>query len=177
MIRTDKLGKSYGRVNALRGLDLQVEAGEIYGLLGPDGAGRTTALRRLLDLVRPGAGSIAIFGLDRATQPVAMVVPDEPGSGLDPVVRREFHDHPREFTGAVLFSSPVLSEVEHVAGRVGILPGGELPGVREASVGMLIGQASAAVTAALAAPFGAVTLAGGSAFGRRGLAAAAGIGV
>ena len=72
VIRTDKLGKSYGQVRALRGLDLCVEPGEIYGLLGPNGAGKTTTLRLLLDLIRPSTGTISIFGLDLTTHSVAI---------------------------------------------------------------------------------------------------------
>ena len=52
-----QLTKSYGSVEALRGLDLEVQPGEIFGFLGPNGAGKTTTIRCLLDLIRPDGGT------------------------------------------------------------------------------------------------------------------------
>lgn len=63
MIRTWKLGKSYGSKPAVVGLDLDVKPGEIYGLVGPDGAGKTTTIRLLCGALRPTAGSVEIAGV------------------------------------------------------------------------------------------------------------------
>ncbi len=63
-IRTERLTKSYGPVRALDGLDLEVRVGEVYGYLGPNGSGKTTTIRLLLDLIRPTSGSVTVFGLD-----------------------------------------------------------------------------------------------------------------
>ena len=52
-----------GRTAAVRGLDLEVRSGEILGLLGPDGAGKTTTIKMLLGLQRPDRGSIRLLGL------------------------------------------------------------------------------------------------------------------
>ena len=52
-----------GRTPAVRGLDLVVRPGEILGLLGPDGAGKTTTIKMLLGLQRPDQGTIRLFGL------------------------------------------------------------------------------------------------------------------
>ena len=71
-IMTQGLTKSYGRVQALRGVDLEVRRGEIFGFLGPNGAGKTTTIRCLLDLIRPQGGTIRILGLDPQAEPVAV---------------------------------------------------------------------------------------------------------
>ncbi len=58
------LHKSYGIVKALRGVNLEVHAGEIFGFLGPNGAGKTTTIRCMLDLIRPNHGMLRVLGLD-----------------------------------------------------------------------------------------------------------------
>ncbi|MGD1991702.1 MAG: ABC transporter ATP-binding protein [Anaerolineae bacterium] len=71
-LMTDGLIKSYGKIEALRGVDLEVERGEILGFLGPNGAGKTTTIRCLLDLIRPQGGTIRVLGLDPQRNPVAV---------------------------------------------------------------------------------------------------------
>src|SRR5436305_5507227 len=66
------LSKSYGPVLALRGVDLEVRRGEIFGFLGPNGSGKTTTIRCLLDLIRPSAGQVRVLGLDPQAEPVAV---------------------------------------------------------------------------------------------------------
>lgn len=66
------LRKSYGRIEALRGVDLEIRRGEIFGFLGPNGAGKTTTIRCLLDLIRPDAGTLQVLGLNPQTDPVAV---------------------------------------------------------------------------------------------------------
>jgi len=56
------LAKHYGKVPALKGLDLTLSPGEVLGYLGPNGAGKTTTLRLVLGLLHPTAGEIVLFG-------------------------------------------------------------------------------------------------------------------
>jgi ABC-2 type transport system ATP-binding protein len=63
-IVTERLDKTYGGRGGIRGLGLQVRAGEIYGFLGPNGAGKTTTIRILLGLLRPTAGWARVLGRD-----------------------------------------------------------------------------------------------------------------
>src|SRR6266704_5946586 len=56
---------------AVDALDLTIHTGEFYALLGPNGAGKTTTLRMVAGLLRPDAGSVAIFGIDAQRDPAA----------------------------------------------------------------------------------------------------------
>ncbi len=58
------LSKSYGEVQALRGIDLDVPAGTVLGILGPNGAGKTTAVRILTTLLPPDGGTARVAGYD-----------------------------------------------------------------------------------------------------------------
>ena len=205
LLRTEHLTKDYGRFRALDGLQLSVAPGEVFGLLGPNGSGKTTALRLLLGFLRPTAGSAWIAGhdcwhdsvaarrhlaylpgelrlyenmtgrrlvhflsrlrgqhtnseIDSLTRrldidldrPIAqlssgmkrkvallqvlapqapLLILDEPTNTLDPSMRDELLALLRQASRqgqAVLFSSHVLTEVEQVCDRVGILRRGRL---------------------------------------------------
>ncbi len=204
-IRTQRLAKSYGAVRALDGLDLEVHVGEVYGFLGPNGSGKTTTIRLLVDLLRPTSGSATVLGLDPCRDGLALrrrvgylggefvvegrqtaaellsylanlrggvapariaelterfgldpsrriaslsrgnrqkvgvvqafmhdpelLILDEPTSGLDPVLQHEFAALVGEVAAdgrTVFMSSHVMSEVQRVADRVGIIHRGRL---------------------------------------------------
>lgn len=61
--------KSYGSVQALRGLNLEVRGGEILGLLGPNGAGKTTALKIIVGLLKMDRGIVRVKGIDISEEP------------------------------------------------------------------------------------------------------------
>jgi ABC-2 type transport system ATP-binding protein len=63
-IVVEDLGKRFGSLQALTGVDLRAAAGTVLGLLGPNGAGKTTLVRILATLLRPDAGTARIAGLD-----------------------------------------------------------------------------------------------------------------
>ena len=218
-IVTRRLTKSYGAVEALRGLDLDVQRGEIFGFLGPNGAGKTTTIRCLLDQIRPDGGTASVLGIDPQADPVAvqarvgylpgelhlednlsgrkilryfsalrrrtvdwdgahalaerlsldldrpvknlskgnkqkiglvqallhkpeLLLLDEPTSGLDPLVQQEVQALIREAKAegaTIFFCSHVMSEVEAVAERVGIIRDGRL--VEVADTAALIDRA------------------------------------
>jgi ABC-2 type transport system ATP-binding protein len=200
-IQTQGLTKSYGTVQALRGVDLEVRRGEIFGFLGPNGSGKTTTIRCLLDLIRPAGGTLRVLGRDPQRESVAvraqigylpgelhideaftveaalrffnrlrgnrvdwtyvreladrlsldlqlrirhlsrgnkqkvgilqalmprpaLLLLDEPTAGLDPLMQQQVLRALREAQAqgaTVFFSSHVLSEVEEIADRVGII--------------------------------------------------------
>jgi ABC-2 type transport system ATP-binding protein len=63
-IRIDAVTLRYGATEALRGVALDVARGEMFGLIGPDGAGKTTTIRLICGLLRPASGSLRVLGLD-----------------------------------------------------------------------------------------------------------------
>lgn len=64
IVTADRLTKSYGTVKALDGVSFAVRRGEIFGLIGPDGAGKTTLFRLLTTLLRPDSGGAVVAGFD-----------------------------------------------------------------------------------------------------------------
>jgi ABC-2 type transport system ATP-binding protein len=68
IIETEHLVRTYGSVQAVRGVSLSVDQGEIFGLLGHNGAGKTTTIRMLTGRTRPTSGSARIAGFDVVNQ-------------------------------------------------------------------------------------------------------------
>lgn len=63
-IVVDKISKSFGKIKALDSVSFQVKKGELFGLIGPDGAGKTTLFRILTTLLHPNAGKATVDGFD-----------------------------------------------------------------------------------------------------------------
>jgi ABC-2 type transport system ATP-binding protein len=122
--------KRYGEVEALRGVDLAIESGEVVALLGPNGAGKTTTINLALGLRRPTSGQVRLFGMDptdrRARSRCGVVLQ---GSGVTGVLTvREMVDLVRSYYPAPLPADEALA----LAGlrdlgvtRVGALSGGQ----------------------------------------------------
>lgn len=64
VVRCEKLRKEFGANVAVDSIDLSVEAGEVFGLIGPDGAGKTTTMRMLTAILPPTSGSAQVLGFD-----------------------------------------------------------------------------------------------------------------
>jgi ABC-2 type transport system ATP-binding protein len=87
LVEVSDVHHSFGDKQALRGISLAVESGEIHALLGPNGAGKTTLLRVLSGLVEPGAGFARVAGIDSAGHTTAL----KEAIGLIPSGDRTFY--------------------------------------------------------------------------------------
>ena len=102
MIRIENLQKSYGKTRALDGIDLMIEAGELFAFLGPNGAGKTTTIRILTGLTRLGGGRASLAGHDIETDPLAAkrqcgLVPQHINLDSELTVRENLDIHGRLF--------------------------------------------------------------------------------
>ncbi len=83
MIKLVNLAKHYDRLAAVDSLNLEVQAGEIFGFLGPNGAGKTTTIRVMMGILKPTSGQVFLGGYDVERQPeqakaISGFIPDRP---------------------------------------------------------------------------------------------------
>lgn len=117
-VETTALRKEYGDVLALDGLDLSVERGELYGLLGPNGSGKTTTIEILTGQRTPTAGTASVLGVDPAAEPIEVrrsvgILPEreDPPSFLTP---REY----LAFVGEIRDIDDIETRIEHWASQL-----------------------------------------------------------
>ena len=122
--------KRYGTVDALRGVNLSVAAGEVVAILGPNGAGKTTSISLMLGMTRPSAGRVLLLGQDptrRQARSQAGVMLQE--SGVSPVLEvrevialfRSYYPHPLPLDDAIAMAGLE----EKARARVADLSGGQ----------------------------------------------------
>lgn len=73
VIHLDGLSRRFGRRTALDGVTLLLPRGKVYGLVGANGAGKTTIIRHVLGLLRAESGTVRVFGMDPVAEPVAVL--------------------------------------------------------------------------------------------------------
>ncbi|MFH9071536.1 ABC transporter ATP-binding protein [Streptomyces alboflavus] len=126
IISTAGLAKTYptkaGPVEAVRGIDLTVQPGEILGFLGPNGAGKTTTLRMLTTLLPPTAGAATVAGFDLAREPAAVrgrigYVAQSGGVDLNISVREELVTQGRLYR---LTKAEAVARAEELARDLGL---------------------------------------------------------
>jgi ABC-2 type transport system ATP-binding protein len=114
MIRIENLRKTYGKIQALSGIDLHVPAGELFAYLGPNGAGKTTTIRILTGLTRLSGGAATLNGHDIAAQSTAAkrqcgLVPQHINLDSELTVRENLDLHGR------LFGMPAALRKQRIA--------------------------------------------------------------
>ena len=151
IIEVNGLYKRYGKVEALRGMDLIVPRGTVFGFLGPNGAGKTTAMKILMGLVSPTRGEAFLFGRDAfhagpAVRSRIGYLPQDPEFHPDRTVREILKFAGRLYSGG--WNPLVLRErVDALIDQVGLagkgrrrvraLSGGEIQrlGIAQALIG------------------------------------------
>ena len=116
--------KRFGTVEALRGVDLTIEAGEVVAILGPNGAGKTTSIGLMLGLRQPTSGEARLFGLppaDRRARSRCGIMLQE--SGVSAVLKVvEIVDVFRGYYPAPMPTERVLA-LAGLTDKAGVLPG------------------------------------------------------
>jgi len=144
IVEVSHLRKSYGKVEALKGISFEVRKGEVFTLIGPNGAGKTTTLEIIEGLRKKDSGEVRVFGMDVelelskikprigvqlqrlriATTLVSspeLLFLDEPTTGLDPQSRRyiwKMIEGLREEGRTVLLTTHYMEEAETLADLV-----------------------------------------------------------
>ena len=135
-VRVERLEKRFGSLTAVAGLDFVVERGEVFGLLGPNGSGKTTTLNMISGLVEPTSGSVALFGMDPRRRPPAVrrllgFVPQETALYEELTAERNLMFHaelfgipPRQRRGRVAAMLALAQLTDRARSRVGTFSGG-----------------------------------------------------
>ena len=119
-IETRRLTKRYGGTVAVSGLDLRIDPGVVFGLLGPNGSGKTTTILMLLGLTDVTSGTVRVLGLDPVRQPLEVkravgYLPDSVGF-YDDLTARENLRYSGKLMG--LRGAPLEGQIDHVLERV-----------------------------------------------------------
>lgn len=124
MIKLQNVEKKYGKFQALHPLNLEINAGEVFGFLGPNGAGKTTTIRMLAGVLVPTSGTVFIDDMDIVQNPIESkrkvgYIPDRPYL-YEKLTAREF----LQFTGKIygLEESFIRTKGDHLLAENDLLP-------------------------------------------------------
>src|ERR1700712_2036641 len=117
-VRLQGVTKSFGQVQAVRGIDLEIQPGEMVAFLGPNGAGKTTTIDMILGLSRPTGGEVDVFGMAprRAIARGLVAAVMQTGGLLKDLTVRETV----QYTASLFADTKPVDEVLESAGITGI---------------------------------------------------------
>ena len=69
LLKINNITKSFGKFQALKGVDFTVEEGEIFGFIGPNGSGKSTTIKAILGMLKTNSGSIEVLSLIHISEP------------------------------------------------------------------------------------------------------------
>ena len=82
-IKLENVNKSFGTIQAVKNLNLQIDAGIVFGFLGPNGSGKSTTMKMMLGLLKADSGKLNVYGIDVSSNPwevkkIVGYVPESP---------------------------------------------------------------------------------------------------
>jgi ABC-2 type transport system ATP-binding protein len=82
-VKLENVSKSFGNVQAVKNLDLQIDAGTVFGFLGPNGSGKSTTMKMIMGLLEADSGKLTVYGTDVSSNPweikkIVGYVPESP---------------------------------------------------------------------------------------------------
>ena len=82
-VKLETISKSFGTVQAVKNLDLQINAGTVFGFLGPNGSGKSTTMKLIMGLLKADSGKLNVYGIDASSNPwdvkkIVGYVPESP---------------------------------------------------------------------------------------------------
>ena len=115
-VSLESITKDFGKVHAVRGIDLSIQPGEIVAFLGPNGAGKTTTIDMILGLSQPTSGSVSVMGLkprEAVARGLVSAVMQTGGLLKDMTVRETI-----EYTACLFVDTHPVDEVLERAGYI-----------------------------------------------------------
>lgn len=82
-VKLEKVSKSFGSIQAVKNLDLQISAGTVFGFLGPNGSGKSTTMKMIMGLLKADSGNLNVYGINVSSNPwdvknIVGYVPESP---------------------------------------------------------------------------------------------------
>lgn len=82
-VKLENVNKSFGNIHAVKDLNLQIDAGTVFGFLGPNGSGKSTTMKMIMGLLKADSGKLSIYGIDASNEPwkvkkIVGYVPESP---------------------------------------------------------------------------------------------------
>ena len=127
VLRTERLTKQFGRLTAVQNLNLEVYRGDVFGLLGPNGSGKTTTLRMILGLIWPTDGQISLFGAQMTNDAERRAALQRIGAIVEQPAFYPYLNGPENLLGVAVYAglpnnAATQARIDQVLMQVGLAP-------------------------------------------------------